>query len=111
MQQTGAQAVMDFHNMRQLVDSAADGCHLCNLILLEIPPSQQRMYLDELDREGEGEPQIVAVVWYPGIPLEGRPATPHLSFEEARPRPPVINRVVICELHCHPLEDEHQLSM
>ncbi|OAP65162.1 hypothetical protein AYL99_01134 [Fonsecaea erecta] len=100
---------MEFHNMRQLVDSADEGCHLCSLILLEIPPSQREKYLEDLERDGDGEPQIVAVVWYYRFPDERRPPVPYLRIEEAKLRPPVVNRVIICEFQCHLPEDERQM--
>lgn len=102
---------MDFHNMRQLMDSAGDGCHLCSLILSEIAPPQRQKYLEELDREEEGEPQIVAFVWYFRFPDERLSLVPYLGFEEAKPRPMVDNCVIICDLQCEVLEDDRQMCM
>jgi hypothetical protein len=87
-----SEALVDFHNMRQLIDSAGDGCHLCNLILLDIAPHQRWKYLEELERKGEDKPQIVAVIWYFKFPDERRPPAPYLRIEEARP---LSNRIII----------------
>jgi hypothetical protein len=110
-QRTGNEAIMDFHNIRQLKESSENGCHMCTLILLCISDEKQRQYLGELERTGEGEPQFVAVVWFFAFPPPNPRTTPFLRLEEANPRPPVCNRVVICELKCEVPTDVHQLSM
>jgi hypothetical protein len=111
MQRTGNEAIMVFHNIRQLNESSENGCHLCTLILLCITAEEQRKYLEELDRASEGEPQFVAVVWFFAFPPPDPRTTPYLRIEEAKPRPPVCNRVVICELKCEVPTDERQMSM
>jgi len=102
---------INFHNMRQLIDSAGDGCHLCSLILSEISPDQQQKYLEELDSKEEDEPQIVAFVWYFKSPDERRPPVPHLGISEAKYRPGAISQVRICELQCEILDDDRQMCI
>jgi hypothetical protein len=102
---------MDFHNIRQLKESSENGCHMCTLMLLCITAEEQRRYLEELERASEGEPQFVAVVWFFAFPPPNPLTTPILRLEEAYPRPPVCNRVIICELNCEVLTDARRLSM
>jgi hypothetical protein len=110
-QQTSDKATMVFHNIQQLKESSENGCHMCILILLCITAEQQRRYLKELERASEGELQFVAVVWSFASPPPDPGNTPYLRIEEAYPRPPVRNRVIVCELNCEDSTDEHQLSM
>ena len=107
-QQTDGEAKMVFHNIQQLKESSENGCHMCILILLCITAEQQRRYLEELERASEGEPQFVAVV---GLFGPGAVTTLYLHIEEAHPRPPVSNRVIVCLLKCEVPTDGHQLSM
>lgn len=109
-QQTANEAIMDFHNIRQLKESSENGCHMCALMLLCITAEEQQKYLEELDHASEGEPQFVAVVWFFAFPPPNPRTTPFLRLEEAEPRPPVCNRVVICELKCEVLTDVRQMS-
>lgn len=110
-QQSTGEAVMNFHNMQQLIDSAGDGCHLCSLILSEIASHERQKYLEELDRRGDGEPQIVATVWYYRFPDERRAPVPYLRFEEAYRRSRTLNRVQICELKCEIIENQRQMGL
>ena len=110
-QRTASEATMDFHNIQQLKESSEKGCHMCILILLCITAKEQRRYLEELERASEGEPQFVAVVWFFAFPAPNPRTTPILRIEEAFPRPPVSNRVVVCELKCEVPTDARQLSM
>lgn len=110
-QQTGSEATMDFHNIRQLKESSENGCHMCTLMVLCITAEKQRQYLEELERTNEGEPQFLAVVWFFAFPPPSPRTTPFLRLEEAYPRPPVCNRVVICEFKCEVLTDRRQLSI
>jgi hypothetical protein len=110
-QQIGREATMDFHNIKQLKESSENGCHMCILILLCIAAEQQRRYLEELERISDGEPQFVAVVWFFALPPPNPGITPYLRIEEAYPRPPVSNRVIVCLLKCEVPTDGHQLSM
>ena len=107
-QQTRGEARMVFHNIQQLKESSENGCHMCILILLCITAEQQRRYLEELERASEGEPQFVAVVG--SYNLHSR-TVPSLRIKEAYPRPPVCNRVTVCDLKCEVPIDGHQLSM
>jgi hypothetical protein len=110
-QRTASEATMDFHNIQQLIASSENGCHMCILILLCITAEEQRRYLEELERASEGEPQFVAVVWFFAFPPPNPRTTPYLRLEEAYPRPPVCNRVVVCELKCEVPTNGRQLSI
>ena len=80
-------------------------------MLLCITAEEQRKYLEELDRASPGEPQFIAAVWFFAFPPPNPRTTPFLWLTEAEPRPPVCNRVVICELKCEVLTDVRQMSM
>jgi hypothetical protein len=110
-QQTANEATMDFHNIRQLKEFSENGCHMCTLMLLCITAEQEQKYFEELDHASEDEPQFVAVVWFFAFPPPNPRTTPILRLEEAKPRPPACNRVIICELKCEILRNVDQLSM
>ena len=50
----GSWCGVPFHNINELIQSAKEGCHVCNLIVAELIESQIR----DLQRELEDKPQL-----------------------------------------------------
>lgn len=108
-----APALMTFHNMQQLIDSAQGhgACHLCSLILVEISSEKRHQYLREL-RQNLTTAQFIVSVWHYVPPNNlNQPNNlelglkPILRLEEAQRRDGSGNRSIVCHFRCEPLRE------
>lgn len=97
---------MVYHNIEDLALSAANGCRLCNLIIVELGPEDvQRLRQELILRPESRRDQIRALVWgYQSV-------RPTLRFEEPIwEEGTTINARTLCELRYLPLENEYDAS-
>ncbi len=100
---------MVFHNIEDLALSAANGCHLCNLIIVELGPEDvQRLRQELILRPESRRDQIRALV----LGYEYQSVRPTLRFEEPiwEEDGTTINASTLCELRYLPLKNEHDAS-